>query len=101
MKKIILGVLLVTSTVLFSQEKGGEIHINHKKDDMTKNEYYFPSRNLVYADTITKGGELKVQAFGTSLTLEKKKDLVYFDGINVKASDFGCSENSELIILFD
>jgi hypothetical protein len=100
MKRIILGFVLIISSFAFSQELK-PVKIFHSIDEMTKEEQYYPSRRLVYADTITKGGETKVEAFGASLTLEKKKGVIYFDGISIRANDFGCSENSELIILFD
>jgi len=75
MKKItLLLFLLITSTTIYSQELK-PLKIFHSIDEMTKEERYYPSRRLVYADTITKSGELKVESFGISLTLDKKKGV--------------------------
>jgi len=99
-KSAIILIALFLTIFSYSQDLK-PLKLYHSIDEMTKEEQYYPSRRLVYADTITSGGEVIVQAFGASLTLGKKKDLIYFDGISIKANDFGCSENSELIILFE
>lgn len=100
MKRIITTICLLFSIVSQAQELK-PLKIYHTTDDMTKKERFYTSRRLVYADTITKENNLEVQAFGVNLTLEKKKESAYCDGIAIKCKTIGCIDNCKIIILFD
>mgnify|MGYP000906159275 FL=1 len=100
MRKLLLGAILLFSTIGFTQVKTevkkidvDSIYIKKYVDIMTDKTYLFPSKKIVLLNDNNK--------MGFSVRGEIRNGFK-FDGISVKQFGIGnCDENDELIILFD
>ena len=95
MKKIIIGLMLATTTTIsFSQNDS--VYVAKIVDDMEDKSYYVPSRKMICASDDKKTG------FSLSAFLTYKKDEVSVNELKVKTVNIGsCNEKDELIILFE